>query len=93
MTDTESSNAPGADAAGSLPGLQGASVEPSDWNALCRLADAVGTADNPVTQIRGRHPARPQADNGGAQAVCSHDDDFEGVVTSDGARHPLDLTA
>lgn len=74
-------------------GPQGASGEPSDWNALCRLADAVGTTDNPVTQIRGRAPRQPVADNGGAQAVCSHDDEFEGVVTSDGARHPLDLTA
>lgn len=93
MTDAGSSNAPGASGAGSPLGPQGASAEPSDWNALCRLADAVGTADNPVTQIRGRAPRQPVADNGGAQALCLHDDEFEGVVTSDGARHPLDLTA
>ena len=28
-------------------------------------------------------------DNGGAQARCLHDDEFEGVTLSDGSRHPL----
>lgn len=61
----------------------------SDWHALFRLADQVGTAENSVTQIRGRHPIQEQADNGGAQAVCYHDDEFEGVVTADGERVAL----
>lgn len=64
----------------------------SDWDALCRLADAVGTADNTATQIRGRHPQQAAVDNGGAQAQCVHDDEFEGVVLSDGSRHLLTLT-
>jgi hypothetical protein len=62
----------------------------SDWNALLRLADAVGTVANPVTQVRGRHPTSPVADNGGAQALCIHDEAFEGVVTSDGTRYEFD---
>lgn len=65
---------------------------PSDWGALLRLADAVGAQANPVTQIRGRHPQQGAADNGGAQAQCVHDDEFEGVVLSDGSRHLLTLT-
>jgi hypothetical protein len=59
----------------------------SDWNALLRLADAIGGVANPVTQVRGRHPTQHVADNGGAQALCIHDDAFEGVVTSDGTRY------
>ena len=54
-----------------------------------RLADLVGTPDNTVTQIRGRAPRVAVTDNGGAQAQCLHDDDWTGVVTSDGVRHPL----
>lgn len=65
----------------------GADAPRSDWNTLMRLADAVGKQANPVTQIRGRNPPQPVADNGGAQAVCVHDEDWEGVVTSDGTRH------
>ena len=61
----------------------------SDWLALCRLADECGTADNSVTQILGRHPAVDVADNGGAQARCLHDDEFEGVVLADGTRVAL----
>lgn len=80
-TDTEGD---GADHQGAA-----ASLARSDWHALFRLADQVGTADNTVTQIRGRLPIQEQADNGGAQAQCYHDDEFEGVVTSDGERHPL----
>ena len=64
-------------------------IEPSDWGALLRLADALGTQANPATQIRGRSPGQDVVDNGGAQAVCVHDDSFEGVVLSDGSRHPL----
>jgi len=54
-----------------------------------RLADAVGTAANPVTLINGRGPLPQElADNGGAQARLV-ESDFEGVTTSDGVRHPL----
>lgn len=63
----------------------------SDWGALLRLADELGTQGNPATQIRGRSPEQTAADSGGAQAQCIHDDDFEGVVLSDGSRHPLTL--
>jgi len=84
-TDAASKPAPdAASAATSSPG--------SDWGALLRLADAIGSALNPVTQVRGIAPPHPVADNGGAQAVCLHDDEFEGVVTSDGVRHALQLT-
>lgn len=61
----------------------------SDWLALYRLADQAGTQANPVTQIRGAKPVHEFADNGGAQARCLHDDEFEGVVLSDGERVPL----
>lgn len=61
----------------------------SDWLALYRLADACGSQTNPVTQIRGSKPIAESADNGGAQARCLHDDEFEGVVLSDGVRVPL----
>lgn len=54
-----------------------------------RLADKVGTQANPATQLRGRRPPQATADNGGAQALCVDDDDFTGVITSDGRRHPL----
>lgn len=70
-------------------GAVSSTLPASDWHALFRLADEVGTADNSVTQIRGRHPIQEQADNGGAQAVCYHDDEFEGVITADGERVPL----
>lgn len=60
---------------------------PSDWLALYRFADSIGTPHNSVTQIRGRQPLHPTADNGGAQAVCIHDDDFEGLVLSDGSAY------
>lgn len=66
-----------------------AATQPSDWHALFRLADSVGTAENTATQIRGRHPVSDVADNGGAQAVCIHDDEFEGVVLSDGSVYAL----
>jgi len=85
MTDAASKPAPGAASAATQ-------ARGSDWGALMRLADAVGSAANPATQIRGRQPPHPVADNGGAQAVCLHDEEFEGVVTADGARHPLQLT-
>lgn len=62
----------------------------SDWNALARLADRIGTQANPVTLICGREPLVPVLDNGGAQARCLHDEVFEGVITSDGERHLLD---
>lgn len=53
------------------------------------LADQVGTPDNPATQLRGLHPRHAAVDNGGAQALCIHDDAWTGVITSDGKRHPL----
>lgn len=65
------------------------SSAPSDWVALCRLADECGTADNTVTQMRGRHPTQEAYDNGGAQARSYHDDDWEGIVLSDGTRIAL----
>ena len=65
------------------------SATPSDWQALYRLADEHGGADVSVTQIRGRHPVHEVADNGGAQAVCVHDDTWQGVVLSDGTRVAL----
>ena len=68
-------------------------TDPSDWHALARLADDVGTQEVPATQLRGRHPAEPVMDNGGAQARCIHDDEWEGVVLSDGTRIPLDPAA
>lgn len=61
----------------------------SDWNALCRLADIKGTQANPVTQIRGRVPPETAFDNGGATAQAFHDDEFCGVVLSDGTRYSL----
>lgn len=64
----------------------------SDWGALLRLADLLGTQANPATQIRGRNPERAVADNGGAQARCLHDDEFEGVVLSDGTCHALNAS-
>lgn len=62
---------------------------PSDWDALYRLADGSGVATNVVTQIRGRSPIDESIESCGAQALCIHDDDFEGVVLSDGTRIPL----
>ena len=62
----------------------------SDWQSLYRLADATGTADNTVTQVRGLHPSVEFTDNGGAQARCLHDEEFEGIVLSDGTRVALD---
>ena len=62
----------------------------SDWHALARLADEVGTLEVSVTQLRGRSPSVEAVDNGGAQARCVHDDEWEGVVLADGARVPLD---
>lgn len=69
--------------------VNAAASTPSDWHALYRLADSVGTLENPATQIRGRHPQQEAVDNGGAQALCHHDDDFEGVVLSDGSQYTL----
>jgi len=63
--------------------------KPSNWTALCRLADATYTSEALVTQIRGRHPEAEIVDNGGAQARCIHDDEFEGVVLSNGERVAL----
>ena len=60
-----------------------------NWNALLRLADAVGTQSNPACQIRGANPQHQIVDNGGAQALCIHDPDWTGVITSDGKRHAL----
>ena len=54
-----------------------------------RLADLVGTPGIPATQIRGANPRQDVADNGGAQAVCIHDEAWSGVVTADGKRHTL----
>lgn len=64
-------------------------THPTDWTALCRLADEHGTQDNTVTQMRGRMPPWETADNGGAQARCYHDDEFDGIVLSDGTRIAL----
>lgn len=70
------------------PDVTGA-IEPSDWQALMRFADEVGTQANPATMLHGRQPPHEAVDNGGAQARCLHDDEFEGVTLSDGSRHPL----
>jgi hypothetical protein len=61
----------------------------TDWNALQRLADQVGTVANPACILYGRNPPVEFTDNGGAQARCIHSDDAECVVTSDGVRHTL----
>lgn len=69
--------------------LQASPPPPTDWNALLRLADQIGTQANPVCQVRGKSPSAAVADNGGAQALLIHDEDDECLVTSDGIRHRL----
>ena len=64
-------------------------ADQATWNRLTALADQVGTSGNPVTQIRCKGPLQDVVDNGGAQAIGYDDDEFTGVVTSDGKQHAL----
>lgn len=69
----------------------------SDWNALSRLAALVQESGLMVTSVVGRQPPTDNiaTDEFGNEAIPRDSADFggfEGVVTSDGERHHLDLT-
>lgn len=91
---TSSVASDGSELAGQ-PGREDAiDADPSDWNALSRMAAALHAECGPVTMVVGwgQTEAVIAVDEFGGEArcVCSRDfDGFVGCVTSDGTRHEL----